>query len=99
MLHQQHPDIKVVFITHLVGLSSDVEYVKEIFPNALILEDVCESHGVEGPDGKKRGTYSLGSTFSFYFGHHITTIEGGMICTDNPELHDLMRDQTISWNV
>ena len=88
---QQHPDIKVVFITHLVGLSSDVEYVKEIFPNALILEDVCESHGVEGPDGKKRGTHSLGSTFSFYFGHHITTIEGGMICTDNPELQDLMR--------
>ena len=38
----QHPDIKAVFITHLIGLSSDVEKVKEIFPNALILEDVCE---------------------------------------------------------
>jgi len=88
---EQHPDIKMVFITHLIGLSSDVEYVKEIFPDALILEDVCESHGVEGPDGKKRGTHSIGSTFSFYFGHHITTIEGGMICTDNEELHDLMR--------
>ena len=37
----QHPDIKAVFITHLIGLSSDVEKVKEIFPNALILEDVC----------------------------------------------------------
>tara|TARA_Y100000004_G_scaffold174218_1_gene212745 strand:+ start:1827 stop:2984 length:1158 start_codon:yes stop_codon:yes gene_type:complete len=88
---EQHPDIKMVFITHLIGLSSDVEYVKEIFPDALILEDVCESHGVEGPDGKKRGTHSIGSTFSFYFGHHITTIEGGMICTDNEELYDLMR--------
>lgn len=88
---EQHPDIKMVFITHLIGLSSDVEYVKEIFPDALVLEDVCESHGVEGPDGKKRGTHSIGSTFSFYFGHHITTIEGGMICTNNEELHDLMR--------
>ena len=43
---QQHPDIKAVFITHLIGLSSDVGKVREIFPDALILEDVCESHGV-----------------------------------------------------
>ena len=86
-----HPDIKAVFITHLIGLSSDVEKIREIFPEALILEDVCESHGVEGPDGKKRGSNSIGSTFSFYFGHHITTIEGGMVCTNNSELYDLMR--------
>lgn len=86
-----HPDIKAVFITHLIGLSSDVEKIREIFPEALILEDVCESHGVEGPDGKKRGSNSVGSTFSFYFGHHITTIEGGMVCTNNSELYDLMR--------
>ena len=86
----QHPDIKAVFITHLIGLSSDVEKVKEIFPNALILEDVCESHGVEGPDGK-RGKDSVGSTFSFYFGHHITTIEGGMVSTNNSDLYQLMR--------
>lgn len=87
----QHSDIKVVFITHLIGLSSDVEKVREIFPNALILEDVCESHGVQGPDGKKRGTNSIGSTFSFYFGHHMTTIEGGVVCTNNTELYELMR--------
>ena len=73
----QHPDIKVVFVTHLIGLSSDVEKIEDIFPNALILEDICESHGVQGPDLNKRGTLSAGSTFSFYFGHHITTIEGG----------------------
>jgi CDP-4-dehydro-6-deoxyglucose reductase, E1 len=87
----QHPDIKAVFITHLIGLSSDVEKVREIFPNALILEDVCESHGVEGPSGKKRGTDSVGSTFSFYFGHHMTTIEGGVVCTNNTNLYELMR--------
>ena len=87
----QHPDIKVVFITHLIGLSSNVEKVREIFPDALILEDVCESHGVEGPDGKKRGSDSIGSTFSFYFGHHMTTIEGGVVCTNNSELYELMR--------
>jgi len=87
----QHSDIKAVFITHLIGLSSNVEKVREIFPNALILEDVCESHGVEGPGGKKRGTDSVGSTFSFYFGHHMTTIEGGVVCTNNTELYELMR--------
>ena len=87
----QHPDIKVVFITHLIGLSSDVEKIEDIFPNALILEDICESHGVQGPSLDKRGTLSAGSTFSFYFGHHITTIEGGMVCTNNPDLYDLMR--------
>lgn len=86
-----HPDIKAVFITHLIGFSSDVEKVREIFPDALILEDVCESHGVEGPNGKKRGTESTGSTFSFYFGHHMTTIEGGVVCTNNTELYELMR--------
>ena len=86
----QHPDIKAVFITHLIGLSSDVEKVKEIFPNALIMEDVCESHGVEGPNGK-RGRDCVGSTFSFYFGHHITTIEGGMVSTNNSDLYQLMR--------
>lgn len=87
----QHPDIKAVFITHLIGLSSNVEKVREIFPNTLILEDVCESHGVEDSNGKKRGVDSIGSTFSFYFGHHITTIEGGVVCTNNTELYELMR--------
>ena len=87
----KHPDIAMVFITHLIGLSANVEKVREIFPEALILEDICESHGVCGPDGKKRGTDSIGSTFSFYFGHHMTTIEGGMVCTNNTELYQLMR--------
>jgi len=87
---EQHPDIKAVFITHLIGLSSNVEKVKEIFPHALILEDVCESHGVEGPR-YKRGLDGVGSTFSFYFGHHITTIEGGFVCTNNTDLYELMR--------
>ena len=88
---EQHPDIKAVFITHLIGLSAPVERIREIFPEALILEDVCESHGVEDHNGKKRGNNSIGSTFSFYFGHHMTTIEGGMVCTNNTELYELMR--------
>ena len=83
----QHPDIKVVFITHLIGLSSDVEKIEDIFPNALVLEDICESHGVQGPSLDKRGTLSAGSTFSFYFGHHITTIEVRFPCHPMRSLH------------
>ena len=86
-----HPDIKCVFITHLIGYSANNEKCKELFPDAIILDDICESHGCKSPDGSKRGSDSLGATFSFYFGHHMSTIEGGMISTNNYELYDLMR--------
>jgi len=55
------------------------------------LDDLCESHGVKDSHGQKHGANSTGSTFSFYFAHHITTIEGGMISTNNDDLYDLMR--------
>ena len=83
-------DIKIVFITHLLGLNAPVEALKEKYPNALFLEDICESHGLKGPDGTKRGC-GTGSTFSFYYGHHMTTVEGGMVCTDDDNLYELMK--------
>jgi CDP-6-deoxy-D-xylo-4-hexulose-3-dehydrase len=86
-----HPDIKMIFTTHLLGFHSDVEKIKQIFPFALIAEDCCESHGVLTEDNKKTSSSSLGMTFSFYYGHHMTTIEGGMVCTNNSELFELMR--------
>lgn len=88
---QQHPDVKVVFTTHLMGFPAYTERYKEIFPNAIHLDDLCESHGVKDSHGQKHGANSTGSTFSFYFAHHITTIEGGMISTNNDDLYDLMR--------
>lgn len=88
---QQHPDIKLIFVTHLLGFSAENEQYKKIFPDALILDDVCESHGCLSPNGSKRGSNSLGATFSFYFGHHMATVEGGMISTNNFELYDLMK--------
>jgi CDP-6-deoxy-D-xylo-4-hexulose-3-dehydrase len=88
---KKHPDIKLIFITHLIGYPANRDKYFELFPNAIILDDVCESHGCKNPDGTKVGSDSLGSTFSFYFGHHISTIEGGMISTNNYDLYDLMR--------
>jgi len=83
-------DIKIVFVTHLLGFNAPIDILKEKYPNAIFLEDICESHGVTEPSGRKRG-HGTGSTFSFYFGHHMTTIEGGMVCTNNTELYELMR--------
>ena len=85
-------DIRIVFVTHLLGIDAPMEALKELYPNAIFLEDICESHGVEGPMGVRRGgTSSTASTFSFYYGHHMTTIEGGAISTNNKELYELMR--------
>ena len=89
-LSQKHNDVKMVFVTHLLGLPADIKEYKQIFPEALFIEDVCESHGAT-IDGKKAGTFSNGSTFSFYFGHHITTIEGGIVSTKDDELYEIMR--------
>lgn len=86
-----HPDIKLIFVTHLIGYSANNELCKKLFPGAFILDDICESHGCKNSNGLKRGSDSLGASFSFYFGHHMTTIEGGMVSTNNYELYDLMR--------
>lgn len=83
-------DIKIVFVTHLLGLNAPMEKIKNKYPNAIFIEDICESHGITDENGIKRG-YGTGSTFSFYYGHHMTTIEGGMISTDNAELYQLMK--------
>ena len=83
-------DIKIVFITHLLGLNAPMEKLKNKYQDAIFIEDICESHGITDEYGKKRG-YGTGSTFSFYYGHHMTTIEGGMISTDNAELYQLMK--------
>jgi len=88
---KKHPDIKLIFITHLIGYPANRDKYSELFPDALILDDVCESHGCKNNDGSKVGSNSLGATFSFYFGHHISTIEGGIISTNDERLYDLMR--------
>ena len=84
-----HPDIKCVFVTHLLGIPANIPAIKNIFPDAILLEDCCESHGAV-VNGIKVGNFGECSSFSFYFGHHMTTVEGGMICTENPELYKLL---------
>lgn len=55
----------------------------------LLIEDACESIGAVTPAGRMVGTLGAAASFSFYFSHHITTIEGGAVLTDDPHLADL----------
>lgn len=79
---------KFMFLTHVLGLPGFDQEMLDILKeeDIILLEDSCESHGSTF-QGKKIGNFGLASTFSFYYGHHITTIEGGMICTDDEELY------------
>jgi CDP-6-deoxy-D-xylo-4-hexulose-3-dehydrase len=56
----------------------------------VLIEDTCESHGATY-EGQKCGSFADVSNFSFYYAHHMSTIEGGMICTKNKELYRMMR--------
>ena len=89
---KEHSDIKAIFATHLLGIPAPIEQYREILPDALILEDACESHGAHASAGKV-GSLASGGTFSFYFGHHMSTIEGGMVCVEDEKLYEIMRAQ------
>tara|TARA_Y100000310_G_C20656144_1_gene802066 strand:+ start:46 stop:2181 length:2136 start_codon:yes stop_codon:yes gene_type:complete len=79
---------KAIFITHLMGFPSNIRKIREIIGgrDIKIIEDCCESHGAK-LDGIKIGNHGLAGTFSFYWGHHITSIEGGIICTNDEDLY------------
>lgn len=82
------PNIKALFITNTLGLCDDIGEIAILCSGKgiLLFEDNCESLGsVVG--GRLLGNYGVASTFSFFVGHHLSTIEGGMVCTDNSELH------------
>ncbi|MHC1766106.1 MAG: DegT/DnrJ/EryC1/StrS family aminotransferase [Verrucomicrobiia bacterium] len=86
------PRTKAVFLTHVLGYNAlDETLLGELKSRKIpLIEDVCESHGATF-QGRKLGTFGFGSNFSFYYAHHMSTIEGGMISTDDPELYETVR--------
>lgn len=84
--------LRMIFITNLLGFCHDIDTIQEICKRKkiLLIEDNCESLGTVYK-GKLLGNYGLASTFSFYVGHHMSTIEGGAICTDDEELATMLR--------
>ena len=81
-----------VFITHAQGFNglSDRLLTELKKKKISLIEYVCESHGAKHKN-KKLGSYGLISNFSFYYAHHMTTIEGGMICTNDKKIYELSK--------
>ncbi len=81
---------RAIFVAHLLGFPANIDKLKNIVGerNIIILEDCCESQGAM-TNGAKVGNHGVAGSFSFYWGHHMTTVEGGMICTNNEELYKL----------
>ncbi len=86
------PDTRAVFITHILGYNALTEgFLQDLHALDIpLIEDVCESHGAT-MNGRKLGTFGLVSNFSFYYAHHLSTIEGGMVCTNDDALYEKAR--------
>jgi len=84
--------IKMFFLTNLLGFCDDIDEIYKTCKekNIILVEDNCESLGTLY-NGKKLGNFGIASTFSFYVGHHLSTIEGGMVCTDNRKLAVMLK--------
>ena len=84
--------LKAFLITNLLGFCDDLEKIKKICASKkiILLEDNCEALGTIYT-GKRLGNFGLASTFSFFVGHHMSTIEGGAVCTDNNELAKMLK--------
>lgn len=83
---------RAVFLTHVLGYNGlSRELLDELTARRIpLIEDVCESHGATF-EGRKLGSIGRASNFSFYYAHHLSTIEGGMVCTDDEELYEAVR--------
>lgn len=83
---------RAVFLTHVLGYNAlDEALLTECRKrNIPLIEDVCESHGATFK-GRRLGSYGYASNFSFYYAHHMSTIEGGMVCTNDLEFYETLR--------
>jgi len=83
---------KAIVLVHALGFNGIndrlIQLAKE--HDLLLIEDCCEAHGATY-NGQKVGSIGDMSCFSFYFGHHMTTIEGGMVCTNNEEIYQFAK--------
>jgi len=86
------PDTRAVFLTHAQGFNGLTDRLLDTLKakNIPLIEDVCESHGAEFHK-KKLGSFGWVSNFSFYYAHHMSTVEGGMLCTNSEEVYQICR--------
>ncbi len=83
--------IRCLFITNALGFADRIDVIRDECAkrNIILLEDNCESLGSKVGE-TMLGNFGLASTFSFFVGHHLSLIEGGMICTDDDELYQML---------
>ena len=83
---------RAVFLTHVLGFDGLTDKLIEELNsrNIFLFEDCCESHGAVHGE-KMIGTFGKASNFSFYYAHHMSTIEGGVVCTDDEEIYQYAR--------
>ncbi len=86
------PRTGAIMPVHLLGNACPMDEIMAIAREheLLVIEDACEAHGAE-LGGRKVGSFGIFSTFSFYFSHHISTIEGGMVLTDDDSCAEIAR--------
>jgi CDP-6-deoxy-D-xylo-4-hexulose-3-dehydrase len=92
VLEKITPRTRAVFLTHVLGFNAlNARLLDELQRrNILLLEDVCESHGATFQK-RRLGSFGFASNFSFYYAHHLSTIEGGMICTNDTNFYETVR--------
>jgi CDP-6-deoxy-D-xylo-4-hexulose-3-dehydrase len=85
-------ELKLLFITNLLGFCDDIDEIRKIChkKNIILIEDNCESLGTIYKN-QKLGNFGLASTFSFFVGHHMSTIEGGAVCTDDEDVAVMLK--------
>jgi CDP-6-deoxy-D-xylo-4-hexulose-3-dehydrase len=88
----QDTDLKAVFITNALGFAGDLDAIRQICNerHIILIEDNCEALGTELSVGKT-GNFGEMASFSFFVAHHMSTIEGGMICTNEEEFAEMLR--------
>lgn len=86
------PNTRAVFLSHIQGFNALTDDLITTLArnNIPLIEDVCESHGARHGE-KLCGSIGWMSNFSFYYAHHMTTIEGGMVCTNDEETYNILR--------
>ena len=83
---------RAVFLTHVQGFDglTDALLAELAWRGIPLIEDVCESHGATHA-GARLGSFGWMSNFSFYYAHHMSTIEGGMVCTNDAKVYQQLR--------
>ena len=85
-------DLQALFITNALGFAGDLDTIREVCNGAkiILIEDNCEAVGTELPAGKT-GSFGIMSSFSLFVAHHMSTIEGGIVCTDDGDIEEMLK--------